>query len=91
MLSVKYEVFENREVPVINARAVNRVAMEVAKSSVCRHSEHRGVKPHRELARRLIVTVSGKNLTSYIVRPDMAKSSVAQITTRVEEIGRAHV
>ena len=77
----KDEVLEERHVEVVNARAVDGVAMEIAEASRCGRSKGRRVEPLRILSRRLIVTMRGENRAADIVRTNVTESTIPQVST----------
>jgi hypothetical protein len=74
------EVLEQGHVEVENSRAINRIAMKVAKAARSWLREGSGVVPHGILSRRLTVAGFDSDLTSDVVRTDMAEPSISQVS-----------
>jgi hypothetical protein len=74
------EVLEQGHVEVENSWAVDRVAVEVTEAARRWLREDSRVVPHRILPRRLAVTGLDSDLTSDVVRTDMAEASIPQVS-----------
>src|ERR1700722_19041654 len=78
------KVLVQSHVEIKNPRAINGVAMKVAKASRSRGSKGGRVVPHGILPRRLIMAGADPDWSTYVVRANVAKAAVAQVTVGVK-------